>query len=104
MSCWSDDAVSVDFADSPEKVVFSILVDEVADQSENYEYNNSSAARDILDDIVLLAPRLADFLKSEENDDGANADSTGGSVPVWQTLENITDDGKDSSWNITEPD
>jgi len=104
MSCRGDDAVSVDFADSPEKVVLSVLVDEVADQSEDHKHNNSSAACNVLDDIVFLAPSLADFLQSEENDDGSNANATSWAVPVWETLEDITDDGKDSSWDITETD
>lgn len=104
VSCWSNDAVSVDFADAPEKVIFSVFVDEVADEGEDDENDDSSATCDVLDNIVLLAPCLADFLKSEEDEDGSNTDAAGWPIPVWETFENVPDNGEDSSGYVTEAD
>lgn len=78
-----------DLADAPEQVLGSILIDEVADQGEDDQHDDCSATSNVLDGEVLLAPFLANFLESQEDDDSAEPNSTGRTIPFRKPSQNV---------------
>lgn len=86
-----DNSIRVDLADLPD-VVFAIPVDQVRDEGVDHEHDHRPAASEILDGEVLAAPFLADLLEREQDEDRAEPNATGRTVPFGQPLEHVAND------------
>lgn len=128
-----DDAVGVDLGNTPEEVLPPVFIGEIADQGENHQSDDCSTGSHVLDSKMFLSPSLAYLFEGNKDDNGSDANATRccslismhffsvkfsansgtkstrseeihTSIPVWKSLQYVTDLIEHSTGYIRETD